>query len=251
MIFSIIGAGNLGVNLAYYLNLTKVFELKYIYKKSKYDILNKYICNDLKKVIQESDLILISTQESGINSVVNEIKNIDEDFKDKYVFHTSNSLTSDILKDLKDKDFVIGSLSPIQTFSSFYKNNPFRDIYFLYEGEKQGEVIAERMVKGLSSNLKIVKREEKPFYHIAAIGSSNFIISILKYAKRVYGKDDYDKVFYPLLKKTIENVLNNGINDSLTGPAKRGEMDLIRNHIDLLKGLDKNIYEVLTKNLLS
>ncbi len=251
MKYSIIGAGNLGVNLAYYLNLSKVFELKYIYKKSKYDIFYKEICNDLKKVIRESDLIFISTQESKIIKVVDEIKNIGEYFKNKFVFHTSNSLSSDIFSDLKNNGFVIGSLSPIQTFSIFYENNPFRDIYFLYEGEKQGEVIAKKIVKDLSSNLKIVKKEEKPFYHIAAIGSSNFIISVLKYAKRVYDRDDYDKIFFPLLRKTIENVLNNGVENSLTGPAKRGEKELIKNHIDLLKGLDKDIYEILTKNLFS
>ncbi len=249
MRFSIIGAGNLGVNLIYYLNNSDKYNLKYVYKKSKYDLFEDKLCDNIEGLIDESDIIFISTQESGIKDVVKEIVKTKKRINNKYVFHTSNSLGSDELMELKNNGFFIGAFSPVQTFSTFYKVNPFNGVFFLYEGDKEGENLSKSIANELNAEVKFVGKEEKLFYHIAAIGSSNFVISVLKFARRVYGKEDYERIFFPLLKKTIDNILEKGIDESLTGPAKRGEKELIQRHKELLKDIDREIYDLLTKNL--
>lgn len=53
------------------------------------------------RVIKKSSVIIICTQDSGINTAVKRLISANECFRGKYVFHTSGSLDSVELKPLK------------------------------------------------------------------------------------------------------------------------------------------------------
>lgn len=257
--FSVFGAGNLGCNLISALE-KKGYILKYIYKKTKSSIprLLNSVEFDLKKIIDESDFIIISTQESHIPEIAEIVANA-SDLKGKIIFHTSNSLTSDELLPIKEKGGSTASFSPLQTFPQCplesipgeEHTNPFQGIYFLMEGDREAVALIEKITADLDAYGVSVQKEEKPFYHIAAVCASNFFISILKLSenqlKKVNGKFE---VLLPLIRQTLKNVETKGVESSLTGPVKRKESAIVTKHLSILKGKDRELYQILSDYLI-
>ena len=97
--FSVIGAGNVGINLIRSL-IQRGYDFKYIYKKAKYEFFNAHLNDDIRKIVTESDFIVISTQESKISEAADLISH-HTDPSGKIFFHTANSLTSDRLLSIK------------------------------------------------------------------------------------------------------------------------------------------------------
>jgi predicted short-subunit dehydrogenase-like oxidoreductase (DUF2520 family) len=265
--FSIIGAGNLGTRLIHALlaapaeggdgDNERRYELKHLYKKSKYDYYSSSIVNDIEPVIQEADIIFICTQESKIQAAVEEAAAASNP-NGKIFFHTSNCLTSDELLPLKLKGAHIASFSPLQTFPAIEPGkeielNPFKGIYFLAEGDNEALQAAREIAGDLGSKMLIVNKDKKIYYHIAAVCASNFLIAILKLAERQLHKAGEPaqpapgiEILFPLIRQTLENVASRGVDESLTGPFKRKEKAIIRKHLEELEADEAALYIALT-----
>lgn len=244
--YSVIGAGNLGASLIHSLP-EKGYKLKYIYKKSKYSQFDRKIGNDLKRIVSVSDVIFISVQESGIKDVVSEIATL-ENITDKMFFHTSNSLTSDEMEPLKKQGGIVASFSPLQTFPDFIENiDLFKGVYFLSEGDPEALETADKIAEDLKANILKVDQKTKMFFHIGAVISSNFLNSLIRFSDNQIKKGgDYNyKILLPLMKQTLKNIENKGLEEALTGPVSRGESEIVSRHLDKLKGKEKELYKLL------
>lgn len=250
--FSVIGAGDLGTHLIGSLK-NKGYQLKYIYKKSKYNAFVSAVTGDMGKLVRESDIIFICTRESVIREVA-ELAAASFDPAGKIFFHTSNSLTSDELLPLKRKGAYTASFSPLQTFASFLPQQAahvFKGVYFLAEGERKALELAGEMADHLDAKVLIVDKDEKIYFHIAAVCASNFFISILKLSENQLKKEGIKKksdikVLLPLIKQTLANVESRGVDASLTGPVKRKEMGIINKHLEHLEGEEAALYKALS-----
>jgi predicted short-subunit dehydrogenase-like oxidoreductase (DUF2520 family) len=232
----------------------KKYSLRYIYKKTKCGLrkFEPFIENDIELIIRRSDFIIISTQESKIHEVV-ESASVSLRLEGKIFFHTSNSLSSDELIRLKEKGAFTASFSPLQTFSEYSTENEntspglFKDIYFLVEGDPEAVKLAESIASDLGAHVILVDKKEKIDYHIAAVCASNFLISILKLSENQLKKVNSNiNILMPLVKQTLKNVESNGVDATLTGPAKRKETGIIQKHLDHLVGSEADLYKALT-----
>jgi predicted short-subunit dehydrogenase-like oxidoreductase (DUF2520 family) len=250
--FSIIGAGNLGTHLIHSL-VKKGYILKYIYKKAKYPGpgFEAAIEENIGLIVEQSDFIIISTRESKIREAA-EWAAVSSDPGGKIFFHTSNSLTSGELISLKEKGAGAASFSPLQTFAEIEpgpKENLFKGIFFLAEGDREAVKLAEKIAGDLGAHVLVVDKEDKPYIHIAAVSASNFLIAILKLAegqlKKTTGKAGIE-VLLPLIKQTLKNVESRGVEASLTGPVKRKETGIVKKHLEMLEGDEKELYKALS-----
>ncbi|UCH96591.1 MAG: DUF2520 domain-containing protein [Candidatus Aminicenantes bacterium] len=252
--FSIIGAGNLGAYLIDSL-VKNGYSLKYIYKKSKTGGFDFAITGDIRLLVEQSDFIIISTQESKIREAA-ELAAVSSHPKGKVFFHTSNSLTSDELASLKKKGAHVASFSPLQTFPGYSARNSehvFNGIYFLVEGDQKAVHLARQIAADLGAYVLAVEKSEKIYFHIAGVAASNFLIAILELAERQLKKvGTHDiKILLPLIRQTLKNVESGGVAASLTGPVKRKEMDIVKKHLEVLeKNPDEAaLYKALAKFL--
>lgn len=254
--FSLVGAGNVGLNLINSL-IKNGYDFKYIYKKVKFDHFVSRLSEDIGLIVQESDFIFIATRESQISGAAEFIAR-QADPAGKFFFHTSNSLTSDQLRPIKEKGGFTASFSPLQTFVDFCpEDDLFRGIYFLAEGDKRAIQAAQEIAGKLGAHILVVDKEEKSYLHVAAVSSSNFLISILKFAEnqlKKYGRSgrngEYDiRIMLPLIKQTLRNVEKKGIESSLSGPLKRKEYDILKKHLSLLTQDDAAFYRTLIEYL--
>jgi predicted short-subunit dehydrogenase-like oxidoreductase (DUF2520 family) len=213
--------------------------LKKITEKDKNIKISK---NIEKEALLESDVIIFSVQDKSLKKVIDSCRKFNLDLKNKIIFHTSGIETSDIFKNLKVNIVNIGSYHPLQTFNaiSFNNNNLLNNIYFGIEGGTEAIKYIKELCRSLRSKFIIISKEKKVLYHSACVIASNFLVShfniIAKVTKNI--SNDYNcgiEIFKPIVMKTLDNIFSNGIDNSLTGPFERGDIDTIDLHLKYFK----------------
>ncbi len=160
------------------------------------------------------------------------------ELKGKYFFHTSGSESTEIFSLLTEKFIHTASIHPIQTFGkvSFENNHFLSNIYFGVEGEGEGKTLSLEIIKNLNSKFIEIPKDRKYLYHSACVVSSNFIITLLNISSEIISSIGIDKnltyeVFKPLIEKTLSNISEQGLVNSLTGPFERNDIETISNHL--------------------
>jgi predicted short-subunit dehydrogenase-like oxidoreductase (DUF2520 family) len=242
----IIGLGKLGSHLYYSLNKTRQYRIHYTVKnsKAKIDPFKLNCCG----------IIFICTGDTVINKIVKVLTSSKYDLKNKFVYHTSGALSSDVLKPLKRKGAFIGSFHPVQTFDSRVAghNKKLNSIYIAVEGNVKACTKAKEIIKSLRSHTIILKANDKVLHHINSVLASNYLIAYFnilneisqdlsitysgkKILKNGFKKSSFFNIYKPLIEQTIENIQAKGTVKSLTGPVERNDFTTIRLHLNTLK----------------
>lgn len=249
--FSVIGAGRVGLNLSQALQ-KKGFQLQYVFKKALNNHYPSHITNNICKLVQNSDFIFICVQESKIRPLA-ELVSAGTAPLGKIFFHTANSLTSDELLPLRLAGAAVASFSPLQTFIGFQEDEElFSGITFLLEGDEAAVRLARRIATQLQAKVLEVRKQDKMYFHMAAIAAANFLVANLKFAERQLRRTAARpglEILFPLVEQTFRNIKKFGWRSSLSGPLKRGEVDLLKKHEGILAGSEKKIYQILMRYL--
>lgn len=257
---SFIGAGKVGTALAKFISSKD--EILYFYSKNHdsackaADYLACKATDDLKTLIEASEIVFITTPDHQIENVVQKIVDLKVDLNHKMFVHTSGAHPSDLLKDLKEFEAHIFSIHPLQSFSSIDK--AVKDLemtYFAYESKS--EILLEWLKKH-TSNILVLKPEDKVKYHLAACVFSNYLVTLMDFGNQMLSDLSLDvagmTAMYPLIQATLSNILNSSPKEALTGPIKRGDINTLEKHLKVLNDSNKNLYLSLakqtTKNLI-
>ena len=87
-----------------------------------------------------------------------------------------------------------------------------------------------------------------------AVYVSNFVNVMLQIGEKLLEKKSLDiSVLEPLVKETVNKAFAIGAEKALTGPARRGDMQTIQKHIELLNNdvEEQVIYEILTNYIIN
>lgn len=242
----IIGTGKVGTAFSFELG-DKGYDINFLTGRNltkKNDITGKihpleYSVKLEKKFIESSDVIIICIQDKYIKDLAKEISNLELDFSGKYFIHTSGSESTDVFNfSCFDPDRCV-SMHPIQTFDkiSFSNNHLLENIYFGIEGGKAGKILAVNIIEKLHSKHIEIPKEKKYLYHSACVVSSNFLITLLNISSEILGSIGIEKrktfeIFKPIIERTLSNIAEDGLVNSLTGPFERNELDTISNHLN-------------------
>ena len=85
-----------------------------------------------------------------------------------------------------------------------------------------------------------VTEGQKSSLHAAAVMASNYLNTLLNAAVETasdsdLNRDQAKKALMPLIKTTLQNIEEKSFEKSLSGPIKRGDMQTVRHHLDLLE----------------
>lgn len=238
---TILGYGKVGSHLYYALNNIGSYKLNLI--KTKNDFKDDFI--------KQSNIIFITTQDSKIKEIVKKLFTSKVNLNEKFVYHTSGVLNSDILNLLKKKGAKIGSFHPVQTFESATKrySSIFKGIYIAVEGDKEAIKKAALIARNINSIPIIINKRDKVKHHICCVISSNYTVSFMyqlnelkykyktagKIQKNGFNKRSFLSIYEPLMNQTIANIKTKGAVKSLTGPIERGDLNIIRLHLSEIK----------------
>jgi predicted short-subunit dehydrogenase-like oxidoreductase (DUF2520 family) len=194
-----------------------------------------------------SKIFIIAVSDDAIQEVAQKIMLPD----DAIVVHTSGSQPLSILDDAGSQN--MGVFYPLQTFSKTKKVD-FKSTPIFVESESSDvEKVLTKMAKAISGNVKRINSEERKALHIAAVFASNFSNHMLTIAKEIAKQNDLDfNVLKPLIAETLNKSLEIGPEKSQTGPAVRGDFEILERHMEFLKETPElaEIYKIVSQHII-
>lgn len=193
-------------------------------------------------ISKNTDIVFITTPDTVINEVYAEIAAHKGFSNDTIVLHCSGALSSTILNSSENyKNIYRGSIHPLQSFVSLEQTqNPFTKIIMSVEGDDKAVEYCRIISEDLGSTFIKIKTESKLFYHASAVVASNFLVTLLDFSFQLIeeagvSKKDAFKILTPLINGTLSNVEKVGVRKALTGPIVRGDVDIVQEHLNVMK----------------
>lgn len=231
----IVGYGNVGSHLARILSRNTDANLT-IYNRSKIPrdqtISNSRITftRDIKN-LEEADFILLSVSDDAIGPVLKKLR--DAISTQPIVVHTAGSIPSDILESYFDR---YGVLYPLQTFS---KTKELDDIDFPVFVTGSDPVSTEHILsiaQCITSSVHEIDDNQRLGLHVAAVFTSNYTNAMYSIGHQICVDHRLDfKFLLPLIEESAEKVRYLDPPDAQTGPAVRGDLNVIQKHRAFLK----------------
>lgn len=211
-------------------------------------------CSDNVSIIpSSSNLILIAVPDQSIRSIAESLAGLRSlDHNGIAVCHTSGAFTSDALDPVARKGANVFSLHPVQTFpkqkSLAEQIYSMEGITFGIEGSRQSLRTAKQVTRALGGEFIVVPKETKILYHCACVIASNYSVALIGIVEALASQvtDKKLKPFRKLIETSVENALNLGAKNVLTGPIVRGDSKTISEHLRVIKDPDiRRVYRSL------
>lgn len=230
---TIIGNGNVGSHL--YKALKNV--------GAEVDIVGARGLEDLPA---ESQIMIIATKDSYIEETAVKIKKILPDFQG-IVAHCAGSVGMNVLSPYFRH---YGVIYPMQTFSKDISIDDYGTIPFFLEGNTMGVTKALKTVaESLSSKVAVLDSERRMALHIASVFSCNFVNAIYNMAADILENEGMSfEILHPLISQTCAKVLHNHPQLCQTGPALRGDTEIMNKHMQKLEQypIHKELYKQIS-----
>ncbi|HZK44276.1 MAG TPA: Rossmann-like and DUF2520 domain-containing protein [Syntrophomonadaceae bacterium] len=242
----IIGAGVVGTAIGVVLK-EKGYEITGIYDvipESTQKLVERIGCTNYsspQEVSRSADVLFITTFDSAIKDVVDELDREMAFYPGQIIVHMSGAQSSEILDKAKMYDAKVLSVHPIQAFANLERaieNLP--GSVFSIEGDKEAYDTAVCIVETLDGEYFFINRKSKPLYHAGACVVSNYLVTLIDFGVKLLEstgipRNMATKALMPLIFGTINNIENIGIPKALTGPIARGDLSTILKHLSCLE----------------
>lgn len=187
------------------------------------------------------DLIFVTVSDSAIEPVAHRLADITDDFSTKTIVHCSGNESASLLNDFEPKGGSIASFHPLQTFTTQSGLSDFENIYFSLQGDKSAFPQLKEIAKKLGALTLEVTEDQKAHLHAAAVMASNYLNTLLDAAVETASASELapekvKKALMPLIKTTLQNIGEQSFGKAMSGPIKRGDLQTVSHHLDLLSG---------------
>lgn len=198
---------------------------------------------DKNQVQQDADLYICSVKDDAIQDALTGIQIPPH----ALLVHTSGSVHSQVLAPYATH---YGVLYPMQTFS-YGKEVDFSKValYIDANSDKQEQRLLSFANK-LSSNIKVVDSAMRAKVHLAAVFACNFTNHLYALAEKILSEVNLPfSDLLPLVDETTEKIHTLSPRKAQTGPAIRGDKQIIEKQLAALNGREKDIYQLLTESI--
>ena len=200
----------------------------------------------------DSNIVWLTVPDDSIAAVARALA-IAQDWKGKYVFHSSGALTSDELASLRKRGARVASAHPMMTFVRGAAPE-MAGVSFALEGDAAAVRMARTVVENLGARAFVIKKENKVLYHAFGSFASPLVIALMASMEHVgkaagIRRQDIKMVILPLLSQTLQNYLKRDAASAFSGPLVRGDVATVRKHLSELKKLPeaRAVYLALAK----
>lgn len=206
---------------------------------------------DISKFASKFQICVIAVPDSAIKEVADKLAELPLNFKTTLFIHLSGSKTTRELVTLKKMGAMTGSFHIPQSFPS-RKAIRLLNLPVCIEASS---VKAEKMMLQIARRLELkpicIKPELKIYYHLAAVFASNFFPTIIADSMKMFelaggNKKDYFKIFTPIIATTIQNIMENGPENAVSGVISRKDLETIQEHLNVLAFDDSTQEQLLT-----
>lgn len=144
----------------------------------------------------------------------------------------------------------IGVFYPLQTFTKQSKINLFEVPFFI---EAKNEILSQQLFDlawKLSRKVEFANSEKRSELHLAAVFANNFTNHMFSIASSYLEEKGMDLSYLlPLIEESIKKLKTNNPSEIQTGPAKRGDKNIIAQHLRKLSGKEQEIYALISAHI--
>lgn len=246
MLVNMIGAGRLGKHLALALIRSTKIKLSGICNSEYSSAVQatKQIKSGLAVPsladLPPADITFICSGDDQISVIVEQLVSNKLVRANSIVAHCSGALSSSILAPLKTLDCKLASIHPLKSFNNSLTEDAFAGCNCVVEGDNVAQEVLTELFQAMNANIYSIKPESKTVYHAAAVIASNYLVTLAATAKNLFAEAaiplDLAKSFTTnIMQGTLNNIKNEKeVNDALTGPLLRGDVNTLSNHLNAL-----------------
>lgn len=237
---SLVGSGNIAHWLVYALKKADV-DIRQIYSR-QLDHAKELAAkagadaiDNLRDLSPDSDLYIFSVKDDSYETLLSQLP-----FCLPLAVHTAGSLSIRIFEPYADS---YGILYPYQSLN---KNMDFANVEVPLSVESNDKMVENELFAfagRLSSTVQLMGEAQRLVLHRAAIFGCNFTNAMYAIAYDILRENNIDwRMILPLLENTLDKVKTMNPHDAQTGPAKRGDQNIIRMHQEALQ--DERLREI-------
>jgi len=192
--------------------------------------------------VRTADVVVFATPDDMLATVAARIRL----GREQVALHLSGAYASTVLQPTGART---ASLHPLRAFADFEGAlAALPETWFFVEGE--AAAVAEQLVGDLGAPCARIDTAKKASYHAAAAIASNYCVTLLALARDLFvdagvADDEALAALVALAGGAVENVGRVGLPDALTGPAARGDVEVIEGHLAALPPAAGAIYRAL------
>lgn len=201
--------------------------------------------DNLGDLTPDSDLYLFAVKDDSYEGLLQHLP-----FRLPLAAHTAGSLSIRIFQSYAES---YGILYPYQSVS---KGMDFEGVEVplcveASHAKAEAELLA--LAKSLSRNVQLLDESQRLVLHRAAIFGCNFTNAMYSISYDILRDHHIDwQMILPLLQNTLDKVKSMNPHEAQTGPARRGDMNVIQKHQEALQDERlKEIYRLMTEYIMS
>lgn len=179
--------------------------------------------------LQLSQAFLIGTPDDAIEATCEALAATGLLDQSCVVFHCSGALNSSALQAAAKCGAAVASVHPIRSFARPEQvAAEFAGTYCGVEGDARALALLNPLFESIGAKPVAIDGAKKILYHGAAVMASNYLVTLMDVARNTYleagvAPDAVLPMMAPLVRETLENVLQIGPEAALTGPIARGD----------------------------
>ncbi|MBI4331550.1 MAG: DUF2520 domain-containing protein [Chloroflexi bacterium] len=253
-----VGAGTVGTAIA--VSLAKQgYDVSGVYSRSLSSserlagiVPRVQICNSAQELADHSDFVFITTPDDFIPRIASQTGWR----SGQSVVHCSGADSTAVLEPARKSGAMVGCIHPLQTFAGIsYAIENIPGSTFALEADEPLLGRLKEMATRLGGQWVVLQGKDKVLYHAAAVIACNYMVTLVKTATELWqtfgvSTPEATRALAPLIRGTVNNIVNVGFPNCLTGPVARGDMGTIKKHMDALKQVKDHptifyLYQVL------
>jgi len=257
---AIVGPGRLGRALAQELNRAE-YTISEIVSGSS--AASKRKAGDLARKVKahastsdrarlDADLVWFCVPDREIASSSRQLASV-VDWRKKIAFHSSGALASDELKSLRQGGAAVASVHPLMTFVTGSMPSLI-GVPFAMEGDAAAVRSARQIVRALGGEAFTIRKQYKAAYHAWGAFASPLLVAMLVTAEQLARQAGLSAVgarkkMLPIVRQTIANYGALGAAGAFSGPIVRGDAEIVRKHLQVLRKLPEatDVYLALAR----
>ena len=249
---TVLGSGNVGYHLAKRLyncghTICQVYSRTQNKAEKLAKITNSEAISNLEHLSSNAELYILAIKDHGVEKVAEKLFFLNK--FNKTIAHTSGTLSSSIFKPFFDN---YGVFYPLQTFSTNKTANFERLPFCIYGNNPKTEKELMQLAETICPNVHLINDKQRAILHVSAVIVNNFSNYLYGIAHDICKDHDVSfDILKPLIEETAQKIKFQNPQEIQTGPAARGDSNIIAKHIEFLSQYPDHqlIYKLITKGI--
>lgn len=252
-----IGAGKVGFSLGKYF-VTNGIEVSGYYNrnpkasKEAAEFTDTGYYETINDLIRDSEVIFITVSDGAIATVWDRIKALQ--IKNKIFCHCSGALSSTVFSDVTEcYGYSVHPFFAVSNRLESYKE--LSQALFTIEGPEAHKKEIFGMLEACGNKVISIDADKKIKYHGAAVFASNLMNGLIETAigelmECGFDRNSAKEALMSLAGNNMEHLKETSLEEALTGPVERCDIETVKKHLSNISGENREIYILLSKKVL-